>query len=240
MTTWKAYGIGPGKVRSCDVDIVLPYLTFSEEFSAPKQSEGDLISKRAKTDQQPSCDTLPSFSLSCPEPGCNYISVTHKELEEHATTGQHIVSSHDLVTLKWKKKLESVTADMKTSRMPSTTSTFLTTTSAQGWAMRTSKRTKHHSQAVKQHLTTLFEKGQQTGKKADPAAVAQDLKTARTAEGRKAFHPDDWLSPQQIASFFSRLAARSKSTSVIDETDEEAAVDLHDRAQLKNSLFSSD
>ena len=105
--------------------------------------------------------------------------------------------------------------------------------------MKITRRAKLYSAAVKQYLTALFERGQQTGKKADPAAVAQDLKTARSADGKKTFHPDDWLSSQQIASFFSRLAALAKSSATTEEADVDAEVDLANRDKLKDSFFNA-
>lgn len=244
VTSWKAFGIGPGKKRAYGSEIVLPCLELTEEFSLPKLSEGDFTGKRARTSLQPAATAesheLPGQQLKCPEPGCSHVSATHQVLEKHVLTGQHRISSHDLVTLKWKERLESITTEIRTTRKASTsTSALLTATSAQGWALRTTRRAKHHSGAIKQYLTALFERGQQTGKKADPAAVAQDLKTARSADGKKAFHPDDWLSPQQIASFFSRLAALAKSSATTEEADVDAEVDLANRDKLKDSFFNA-
>jgi len=72
-----------------------------------------------------------------------------------------------------------------------------------GWARKMSKARKRFSQQVKDFLLAQFMVGVDTGKKENPEIVSRRFKSQ--------FQRDDWLTAQQIASYFSRLAALHKS-----------------------------
>ena len=60
----------------------------------------------------------------------------------------------------------------------------------------------------KSYLTTKFKLGEQTGSKADPAAVARSMMCAKDATGDRLFSSDEFLTTTQIAGFFSHLASK--------------------------------
>ena len=81
------------------------------------------------------------------------------------------------------------------------------------------------------HLVNVFWTGEETGKKAAASDVASQMKNLRDDTGQKMFSKTDWLTEQQIARYFSRLSAltrtclQQRSPAVSMTEDEEADVD---------------
>ena len=83
-----------------------------------------------------------------------------------------------------------------------------------GWALKSSEsRRIRFTQNQKSYLTAKFRLGEETGNKADPAAVARSMMCAKDSTGNMLFKSDEFLTANQIAGFFSRLA--SKKTLVV-------------------------
>ena len=92
-----------------------------------------------------------------------------------------------------------------------------------GWAMRSSqvKRTRFTANQ-KDNLTKKFDLGEISGQKSDPESVARAMMAARGNEGNRLFTSAEFLTSQQVASFFSRLAAKRRLPDVMSGSDEEA------------------
>ena len=75
-------------------------------------------------------------------------------------------------------------------------------------------------------MTAKFRLGEETGNKADPAAVARSMMCAKDSTGNMLFKSDEFLTANQIAGFFSRLA--SKKTLVDDEQQGDIEVAAHE------------
>ena len=75
-------------------------------------------------------------------------------------------------------------------------------------------------------MTAKFRLGEETGNKADPAAVAQSMMCAKDSTGNMLFKSDEFVTANQIAGFFSRLA--SKKTLVDDEQQGDIEVAAHE------------
>ncbi|KAL9982789.1 hypothetical protein ACROYT_G004894 [Oculina patagonica] len=101
-----------------------------------------------------------------------------------------------------------------------------------GWALRSSqvKRTRFNT-SQKDNLTKKFDLGETSGQKADPDSVARSMMTARDSKGNRLFTSTEFLTSKQIASFFSRLAAKRRRQDVADVIDEEV-----DNAERKSAL----
>ena len=78
-----------------------------------------------------------------------------------------------------------------------------------GWALKSSqgRRTKRFSDKQENYLFTRFSIGEVTGQKADPASVAKAMKTAKDVNGEWLFTSSEFLTNQQVASYFSTLAS---------------------------------
>ena len=87
---------------------------------------------------------------------------------------------------------------------------------SQGWAIRQTKKAARFNKNQRSYLDEKFFIGQSTGIKADPSQFAPDLRNARTERGKRRFSIDEFLIPQQIKSYFSRKAAKTKQV-VADE-----------------------
>ena len=97
---------------------------------------------------------------------------------------------------------------------------------ARGWALKQSKKSGRLSETQKKYLNEKFSIGQQTGHKVDPLSVAHDMRYAKNAAGNRLFTRDEFLSAQQIQSYFSRQAGKLRHQHVEDDSsDREAAVD---------------
>ena len=57
------------------------------------------------------------------------------------------------------------------------------------------------SEKVKSFLKDRFNAGTQTGRKANPAQVAADIRRARNADGTRKFSSNEWLTKAQVQSF---------------------------------------
>ena len=79
---------------------------------------------------------------------------------------------------------------------------------SRGWALKQTKKSRRLSETREKYLNEKFSIGQQTGHKVDPLSVARDMRYARIAEGKRLFTRDEFLSAQQIQSYFSRQAGK--------------------------------
>ena len=60
----------------------------------------------------------------------------------------------------------------------------------------------------RQYLNAKFQIGERNGRKADPTDVSKAMRTAKDSNGERLFGYDDFLTSQQVSSYFSRLAAK--------------------------------
>ena len=120
---------------------------------------------------------------------------------------------------------------------------------SQDWALRSTKKAARFIAKQKAYLEEKFKIGEQTGFKADAAQVVQDMRHTKHEDGGNRFTVDEFLAPQQIKSYFSRMTAkfRQGSHDVADEWDSQvvAEQDVYpsSRAQIRDlkrlSLYRS-
>lgn len=104
---------------------------------------------------------------------------------------------------------------------------------------------------VKTYLTDKFLIGEEMGNKVSPTIVSRDMRRERNEKGDRLFVGADCLSSQQIAAYFSRLAATRKkhghlATSIVSWeeveeffNEEQIGVEEEDITYKKNAVFSS-
>ena len=72
-----------------------------------------------------------------------------------------------------------------------------------GWALKSSQGGKtRFSDKQRAYLTSKFQIGEETGQKASPAQVSRMMMTAKDASGNRMFSNSEFLTVQQITSFF--------------------------------------
>jgi len=169
--------------------------------------------------------------FSCPVEGCVSTFQRHCNLERHMHYGKckFVEERHSL--LDKAKILYAEKQQEGSSAQPFIASSELSEQSVQalprGWALRSTKKAACFSAKQKAYLYEKFKIGEQTGLKADPAQVAQDMRHAKHEDGSRRFTVDEFLAPQQIKSYFSRMTAkfRQGSHDVADEWDGQAVAE---------------
>ena len=169
--------------------------------------------------------------FSCPVEGCVSTFQRHCNLERHLHYGKckFVEERHSL--LDKAKILYAEKLQEGSSAQPFIAGSELSEHSVQalpqGWALRSTKKAARFSAKQKAYLDEKFKIGEQTGFKADPAQVAQDMRHAKHEDGSRRFTVDEFLAPQQIKSYFSRMAAkfRQGSHEVADEWDGQAVAE---------------
>ena len=168
--------------------------------------------------------------FSCPEEGCLKRYQRYSYLQKHLDSGKHVRAVErepllDQAVYGCAERLEIQTAGVQSVRNVQEVSKEvpLQAILPMGWALRSSGITsKGFTARQKEYLTTKFTIGETTSCKADPVIVARDMMKPRGSDGERLFSSDEFVTSQEITSFFSRLAAK-KSFSVMDGTDENNA-----------------
>ena len=78
----------------------------------------------------------------------------------------------------------------------------------EGWAVKSTKKAYRFSEKQMAYLDVKFNIGQTSGRKVDGEVVAREMRLAQGPDGARLFNVAEFLSPQQISSYFSRLAAK--------------------------------
>ena len=171
--------------------------------------------------------------FSCPEESRVMSFRRVANLNSHLMVGRHTrapdrLSFHDKAKLLYKEKLEAGTRSIPVVRSHERVQSQLVIEKEQdltrGWALQKRKPTRRFNETPKQFLNEHFNKGQVTGKKSDPSTVAKEMRFKKNQHGQRMFTATEFLTPQQIASYFSRLASKSKglvSTTSEDIQEEE-------------------
>lgn len=80
-----------------------------------------------------------------------------------------------------------------------------------GWALKPSQSSRtRFTEKQKDYLLSKFLIGVQTGQKVDATSVSRSMVSARDANGVKLFNSTEFLTGQQVASYFSRLASKRR------------------------------
>ena len=246
-------------------------LIVHEQFSNPEVNAGALrkvkekLHPRKETGKESGSANVDNQHLkrgfACPEIGCVKLFVSSKSLENHLDTGKHFYrvhkeSAHDDIKRKWASKCVTVgTVKGSTSQKSESLDIgkekekekeFYRQGCERGciWALKKPKATVRFTKSVKDFLNEIFRKGEETGQKLNPAEVSSQLRNMRTTDGNKMFHRSEWLTAQQITSYFSRLSILQRSGRLVEneeEEDEEVAMidDVLQRQRVAEELAIS-
>ena len=83
-------------------------------------------------------------------------------------------------------------------------------------------------------MSAKFQIVERNGLKADPAIVATAMRKAKDVNGERFFDSTEFLTAQQVASFFSRLAAKKTTDEDTEDDDEDEDHTAH--LQRENHL----
>lgn len=212
IRVWKAYKMGHGELfkmskftKSKAGGFEGPTNPTVGPYSVPRVTTG-LMSGSAKSS---------TIQIVCTDASCIKTFTTQEQLTRHISHGKHgyrpqTETKMDIAARYWVGKLTEVTArsvvkESLSHPMPQASS--VPSPSPRGvnpeWALRQARVSRRFSPDVKSFLLEEFNRGVDTGKKELPANVVKRLKSK--------FAKDEWLTAQQVASYFSRLAALQKS-----------------------------
>ena len=152
---------------------------------------------------------------TCPESGCTRVFQRHSALTKHLSSEKCIRSLEkhtlmDLAKLGYQQVLEEGVGVVPTLRTSSVASKQSRERLAEGWALRPAKKAYRFSEKQKAYLTAKFTIGQSTGRKVDASLVARDMRRAHSSNGERLFKSTEFLTSQQISSYFSRLSATTR------------------------------
>ena len=270
VRVWKAFKIGPGKPvpwrdiqsdggSSSKLDVLEPPVQTQKSCFRVIETRQDRASSRTKdlcSSNQSTEDiedeeaiAEESAIFTCPEESCIKTFQRSSALQAHLDAGRH---KHALEkeTL-FDKAKRGYAAKITGERTQVPTVGFraaaqegavgdLLSPLQMGWALKTIKKKTKFSAEQKNYLTEQFVIGEECGKKADPKQVSQDMRRVRSQTGARLFLGKDVLSPQQLAGFFSRLAAkiRRASPTQSDESDSDDPDEDQKNAAAAESLHS--
>lgn len=198
----------------------------------PEVKESSALAELEKNNDPHDGDDQPTKLFTCPVDGCVKRFQRYSSLENHLQYGKcEIVLERenlfDKARIIYRDKLlhgSNIQPVLASSTLPGSAEEIQT----QGWALKTIKKAKRFTEKQKCYLDEKFSIGQETGHKLDAAAVARDMRFARDKGGNRRFTVDDFLTPQQVQSYFSRVAAKLKNTQ--EETPEEDITAAEDEA----------
>ena len=81
----------------------------------------------------------------------------------------------------------------------------------------------------------MFDQGEQSGLKADPQQVSNDMCKTRDEQNRWLFERDEWLTKSQLQGLFSRLAASRRRQQARSEIEHNPKELFQDEKKLKDN-----
>ena len=266
IKVWKAYNIGKGKlIKRADIKQMAcaqeeTGLISHEAFTIPENDAGLLKKKTVKECQEESKKNTvqpqhTSKGFNCPDACCVKVFAFSRALERHLDVGKHLCrlqteSSYDIVKQKWALKCTTVGIHTETNKQSTSESREETAradqspvTSKMGWALKKTTGKVRFSEAIKDLLLKTFNDGEESGAKADLKEVAARIRNIRRGK-KKIFDRSEWLSAQQVKSYFSRLSVLQKrgKLKLINhgkEEEENEEIKMMEEALRRQSLLDS-
>lgn len=261
IRVWKAYKIGKGKlITKKELLQMAPTqgktgLVTKEPFTTPEEDAG-LLKKSSTKQCQPTepedsnvlNERENSKGFYCPNVSCVKVFVTSRALEKHLDVGKHFFrlqskGTYDTIKQKWSLKCTSIstyTQDTQPSEQMETTVAHPSSAGSEmGWALRKSSAKVRFSKPIKEFLLKIFLEGEKSRKKADPKEVSTRIKHMKR-KGKKVFDKSQWLSAQQVKSYFSRLSVLQRSGKLKDhqgDEDEDQEIDMLEDAIGRQNLM---
>ena len=270
MKVWREYGVGVGKTLkwsefNLPKEIPLPKLIVIKDAATPKATF-TVVSTRKKPVTEPRSSKSQPTPLDtdsgsedeeetpklfpCTHDGCIKSFQRFSSLQRHLDIGTHKYMLEretllDKAMLSYAAKLEKGDGSLEQQPLeePSTyCSLKFGDTLPKGWALKSSTvQRKRLNAGQKDYLTKMFDLGEKTGHKVDATTVSQSMRKARNLDGSFMFDSDEYLTPKQIKSFFSRLAKKRREANMDglddEEEDEEARQDEEELGELTESVM---
>ena len=105
--------------------------------------------------------------------------------------------------------------------------------------LRPAKKAYRFSEKQKAYLTAKFNIGRSTGRKVDASLVARDMRCARGSNSERLFKSTEFLTSQQISSYFSRLSATARQQTLTHEADLTAIQDEINFSMARDQVMAT-
>ena len=228
MQVWRAYGIGCGKFLSwsnfCQAssrplsllnklpDNASSHVSFETVKARQRSEQTTELASATERDSDEENSEKRSGLFHCPEEGCVKSFQQYSSLEKHLDCDKHKYALehetlYDKAMIRYAAKLEHGAGVV-----PETVDEDIIVLEDEGlalpmgWALKSATVTRENlTVAQKTYLTEVFQEGERTGRKADPANISKAMRRAKHSDGSSIFEKDDFLTPQQIAGYFFSL-----------------------------------
>ena len=155
---------------------------------------------------------------SCPQEGCVRVFQRSSALERHLSleTCELSPEKHsmmDVAKQRYASHLQEGVGPLPSLLLPPCVSGVTSgkdRTPNEGWALKEAKKVDRFNDNQKTYLEANFNIGQATGRKLDPDVVSKEMRRACGADGERLFVVAEFLSPQQVYSYLSRLSAKRR------------------------------
>ena len=154
----------------------------------------------------------------CPQEGCVRLFQRLSNLERHlsfekCSKSLERLSLMDLSKTEYASLLYEGAVAMP-ALLPTSTFTAVTPVPQEGWALKETKKAHRFNEKTKKAtLRQKFSIGQATGRKLDAEVVAKEMRHALGSDGRRLFKSSEFLTVQQITSYFFQAVSKGTPTS---------------------------
>ncbi|PAV80983.1 hypothetical protein WR25_04779 isoform B [Diploscapter pachys] len=172
--------------------------------------------------QNEACEKTKSKLYTCPIPGCRATFLRQYPRDQHVLAGKHNFAPDQETMLDYAANLyvdELEGGDLGNNPLPELDNAIRDSITVDpqeaaktqepiGFAVKKQKTNKPFPEKVRKYLTERFIQGIVKKQKDDPKVVAKEMKTQKDQNGNKIFEPSEYLTWQQITSFFSQLNSK--------------------------------
>ncbi|CAC5395477.1 unnamed protein product [Mytilus coruscus] len=148
------------------------------------------------------------------------------------TNYKQVISVHDKAKIMYGTKVNSLFINTQSVSIPSD-SMAGESGLRQGWALKTKKKRVIFSEAQRKYMQDRFYAGKRTGSKVDPFRAAEEMKNMKE-EDQYLLKRNEYLTGQQISSYFSRLAMKDRNS---EPGDFKSAEEEDSKLELKIKIL---
>ena len=230
----KAYSVGEG--MSLNYSDILRSPQGPTSIVIKRDQEFFLASCKKNVVHKEGASVQTSASFPCPQAGCSLSFTSFNSLQSHLDYEQHEIktsqeSMYDQFRRDWAARFSTIQSENRP-KPKMHISSVANSSLPMGWALQKPRvGGKRYSPHVKDYLKARFDAGEQSGQKADPQQVSMDMRNARTEENKRLFSREEWLTRNQVQSYFSRLSALKRKQVSGPPSNQPGLVDIDDLIQ---------
>ncbi|XP_056018366.1 uncharacterized protein LOC125654201 [Ostrea edulis] len=183
----------------------------SEVVSNGDEDEGE---ENSDTDEPiPKKRKVPQRVFQCPEEGCTRLFRFSSSLDQHLLLGncdlrEEKLGLKDKSMVMYAKKLDTGSLGKSYTKQLESSKVGVPPLKC-GWALKVKKPKIPFTDDQKAFMQEKFLIGKTSGRKEDPLKVAEEMRYS-VRNGTKRFSKEQYLTSQQIASYFSRMVQKDK------------------------------